>query len=98
MLCYLLLLLYFFLNLFFRSRLTSPFRSFKMSIEQVPFVSTLLRAARDANEILLKETLRQILVNGISKEELNSTDNSGRVSFLIFFCVIDTFDQLINYE
>lgn len=54
-----------------------------MSIEQVPLVSTLLRAARDANEILLKETLRQILVNGISKEELNSTDNSGRVSFLI---------------
>lgn len=54
-----------------------------MSIEQVPFVTTLLRAARDANEILLKDTLRQILINGISKEELNSTDNSGRVSFLI---------------
>lgn len=75
-----------------RSRLTSPFRSFKMSIEQVPFVSTLLRAARDANEILLKETLRQILVNGISKEELNSTDNSGRVSCLVLLT------RLIKYK
>lgn len=51
-----------------------------MNLEQVPMVSTLLRAARDANELLLKEALRDILINGITKEDLNSTDKSGRVS------------------
>ncbi|KFB51016.1 AGAP006757-PA-like protein [Anopheles sinensis] len=51
-----------------------------MSLEQVPTVTTLLRASRDANEYLLKEVFRDILENGISKENLNSTDRSGRTA------------------
>uniref|UniRef100_A0A1L8DSY6 Putative 26s proteasome regulatory complex subunit psmd10 n=1 Tax=Nyssomyia neivai TaxID=330878 RepID=A0A1L8DSY6_9DIPT len=51
-----------------------------MNLEQVPMVSTLLRAARDANELLLKEALRDILINGVTKEDLNSTDKSGRTA------------------
>lgn len=51
-----------------------------MSMEQVPTVTTLLRASRDANEYLLKEVFRDILENGISRENLNSTDRSGRTA------------------
>lgn len=43
-------------------------------------VTTLLRAARDANEYLIKACLRDMIINGVSSEELNSTDKSGRVS------------------
>uniref|UniRef100_A0A182LS93 Uncharacterized protein n=1 Tax=Anopheles culicifacies TaxID=139723 RepID=A0A182LS93_9DIPT len=60
--------------------LSSRIRALRMSLEQVPTVTTLLRASRDANEYLLKEVFRDILENGISKENLNSTDRSGRVS------------------
>lgn len=49
-------------------------------MEQVPTVTTLLRASRDANEYLLKEVFRDILENGISRENLNSTDRSGRTA------------------
>lgn len=51
-----------------------------MNLEKVPLVTELLRASRDANEILLKDVFRQILEEGISKEDLNITDKSGRVS------------------
>lgn len=50
------------------------------AMDQLPLVTTLLRASRDANEILIKAALRDIIVNGITKEELNSADKSGRVS------------------
>lgn len=53
-----------------------------MNLEKVPLVTELLRASRDANEILLKDVFRQILEEGISKEDLNITDKSGRVSNL----------------
>lgn len=53
-----------------------------MGLDQVPLVTQLLRACRDANDQLLKEVFRQILSNGISKEELNVSDKSGRVSSL----------------
>lgn len=43
-------------------------------------VSTLLRAARDANEELIKACLRDIIINGVTSEKLNSVDKSGRVS------------------
>lgn len=43
-------------------------------------VTTLLRASREGNEGLIKSCLRDIIVGGISNEELNSTDKSGRVS------------------
>jgi hypothetical protein len=51
-----------------------------MSLNQMSLVTTLLRGSRDANEILLKEAFRQILENGITKEDLNTADKSGRVS------------------
>ncbi|XP_041770674.1 uncharacterized protein LOC121592880 [Anopheles merus] len=60
--------------------LSSRIRALRMSLEQVPTVTTLLRASRDANEYLLKEVFRDILENGISKENLNSTDRSGRTA------------------
>ncbi|XP_052873059.1 uncharacterized protein LOC128278375 [Anopheles cruzii] len=60
--------------------LSSRIRALRMSLEQVPTVTTLLRASRDANEFLLKEVFRDILENGISKENLNSTDRSGRTA------------------
>ncbi|XP_055708315.1 uncharacterized protein LOC129804753 isoform X2 [Phlebotomus papatasi] len=63
-----------------RAQITSRLRTLRMNLEQVPMVSTLLRAARDANELLLKEALRDILINGITKEDLNSTDKSGRTA------------------
>ena len=64
----------------FSPTLTSRLKALRMSLEQVPNVTTLLRASRDANEYLLKEVFRDILENGISKENLNATDKSGRVS------------------
>ncbi|XP_052566231.1 uncharacterized protein LOC120420678 isoform X1 [Culex pipiens pallens] len=60
--------------------LSSRIRALRMSMEQVPTVTTLLRASRDANEYLLKEVFRDILENGISRENLNSTDRSGRTA------------------
>ncbi|XP_053673028.1 uncharacterized protein LOC128723325 [Anopheles nili] len=60
--------------------LSSRIRALRMSLEQVPTVTTLLRASRDANEYLLKEVFRDILENGISKDNLNSTDRSGRTA------------------
>ncbi|XP_062709527.1 uncharacterized protein LOC109426759 [Aedes albopictus] len=60
--------------------LSSRIRALRMSMEQVPTVTTLLRASRDANEYLLKEVFRDILENGISWENLNSTDRSGRTA------------------
>lgn len=46
----------------------------------MPPVTTLLRAARDADEDLLRAVLREILLNGIASEDLNAGDVSGRVS------------------
>ncbi|XP_055626264.1 uncharacterized protein LOC129768558 isoform X2 [Toxorhynchites rutilus septentrionalis] len=60
--------------------LSSRIRALRTSMEQVPTVTTLLRASRDANEYLLKEVFRDILENGISRENLNSTDRSGRTA------------------
>lgn len=51
-----------------------------MSLQKVPLVTTLLRASRDADEELLRTVLRDILLNGIPSKDLNSDDNSGRVS------------------
>lgn len=56
-----------------------------MSLNKLPIVTRLLRAARDGNEVLLKKCLQEIKSNGITKEDLNSTDLNGRVSkFFIF--------------
>lgn len=55
----------------------------KVPVDRLPLVTTLLRASRDANEVLIKSALRDVIVNGISKEELNMTDKSGRVSQMI---------------
>lgn len=50
-----------------------------MSLDQVEIISKLLRASRNCNELLLRECLKDILENGISSKELNSSDKSGRV-------------------
>ncbi|XP_037924093.1 ankyrin repeat domain-containing protein 33B-like isoform X3 [Hermetia illucens] len=62
------------------SAITIIFGSFKMSVESEQSVTTLLRAAREADEDLLKIVLRKILIDGISKEALNATDKSGRTA------------------
>lgn len=51
-----------------------------MDLQQVPLVTTLLRASRDADEDLLRIVMRDILLNGIPAQDLNAEDNSGRVS------------------
>lgn len=52
----------------------------KVPVDRLPLITTLLRASRDGNEVIIKSALRDVIVNGISKEELNLTDKSGRVS------------------
>jgi hypothetical protein len=66
-----------------------------MSLDQVELVTKLLRAARNCNELLLKDCFKDILEHGITPKELNSTDKSGRVSDecnliakrIFFFCL-----------
>lgn len=52
----------------------------KPPVDRLPLVTTLLRAAKEGNELLIKAALRDIIINGITKEQLNLTDKSGRVS------------------
>lgn len=68
------------LNLCSSSLLSARLKAFKMSLDQVEVVSKLLRASRNCNELLLKDCFKDILENGITGKELNSTDKSGRVS------------------
>lgn len=49
-------------------------------VDRLPMVTMLLRACRDGNEVLIKAALRDVIINGITKEQLNLTDKSGRVS------------------
>jgi len=61
-----------------------------MSLDQVPLVTQLLRACRDGNEPLLKEVFKNILANkGITREELNVSDKSGRTA-LSYICAISS--------
>ena len=62
------------------SLLSARLKAFKMSLEQVEVVTKLLRASRTCNELALKDCFKEILENGITSKELNSTDKSGRVS------------------
>lgn len=75
---------FFFVFISSSSLLSARLKAFKMSLEQVPIVSKLLRASRDGNELLLKECFTEILENGISPKDLNATDKSGRVSIQQF--------------
>lgn len=45
-----------------------------------PPTQLLLRAARDGDDALLKEMLRRAVIVGLPENDVNSTDNSGRVS------------------
>lgn len=45
----------------------------------------LLRAARDGDDVLLKDILRRAVLVGIPEKELNTVDSSGRVSLDINF-------------
>lgn len=51
-----------------------------MSYQTVPLVSTLLRAAREADSNLLSSIFTDIVANGISSSDLNAVDHCGRVS------------------
>jgi hypothetical protein len=62
------------------SLLSARLKAFKMSLDQVETVTKLLRASRTCNELVLKDCFKEILENGITSKELNSTDKSGRVS------------------
>lgn len=76
----------FFLNQICSSSLLSArLKAFKMSLDQVPVVTKLLRASRSCNEMLLKDCFKEILECGISIKDLNATDKSGRVSRIIMF-------------
>lgn len=52
----------------------------RQPVDRLPLVTTLLRACRDGNEIQIKAALRDVIIKGATKEELNLTDKSGRVS------------------
>lgn len=51
-----------------------------MSIQKIPLITTLLRASRNQDEELMQCVLENILTNGMSEEDLNAADCSGRVS------------------
>lgn len=53
-----------------------------MNKDKVPFVTTLLRAARSQDEDTLRHILENILRNGMADIELNAADCSGRVSVI----------------
>ncbi|CRL01979.1 CLUMA_CG015369, isoform A [Clunio marinus] len=67
------------------SLLSARLKAFKMSLDQVEVVSKLLRASRSCNELQLKDCFKDILENGITGKELNSTDKSGRTA-LSYIC------------
>lgn len=50
--------------------------------KSVPLITTLLRASRNQDEELIKNVLQHIITEGISEEDLNATDASGRVSVI----------------
>lgn len=52
----------------------------KVNIQKIPLITTLLRASRNQDEDIIKFVLDSILTNGISEEDLNAVDCSGRVS------------------
>lgn len=52
----------------------------KTPVDRLPLVTTLLRACRDGNEMLIKTAMRDVIMNAATKDELNLTDKSGRVS------------------
>lgn len=58
----------------------------------MPQVSVLLQAARNSDENLLRDVLRDILLNGTSADDLNVADSSGRVN--MFIIVLYFFFQL----
>lgn len=53
---------------------------FKMSVANIPTITTLLRASRNQDEDILNMVLQNIIKNGVSEADLNATDCNGRVS------------------
>lgn len=53
------------------------------AVDRLPLVTKLLRACRDSNEILIKAALREVILCGATREEINLADKSGRVSHVI---------------
>lgn len=70
--------------------------------KSVPLITTLLRASRNQDEELIKNVLHHIVTEGISVDDLNATDASGRVSDInCFMCKFGMFclayDTMIYY-
>lgn len=54
-----------------------------MNIEKTPLVTSLIRACKSADKEELGLVIKSISENGISKNDLNSVDRNGRVSFVV---------------
>lgn len=63
-----------------RVRMQNELNSNKAPVDRLPLVTTLLRACRDGNEVLIKTAMRDVIMNAATKDELNLADKSGRVS------------------
>lgn len=50
-----------------------------MEIEKTPLVTSLIRACKSVNKDEMAQIIRSIKDNGITKKDLNSVDNNGRV-------------------
>lgn len=51
-----------------------------MNVQKIPLITTLLRASRNQDEEIIRHVLQGVLNDGISPDDLNATDCSGRVS------------------
>lgn len=65
-----------------------------MNDQRVPLITTLLRASRNQDEELIKNVLQHIITNGISEEDLNASDASGRVSDITFYAIFTLDDHV----
>lgn len=60
-----------------------------MNIEKTPLVTSLLRASKNADKEQLQKVMRSIVEHGITKNDLNSVDQNGRVK---------TFNKILNFS
>lgn len=79
----------------------SPTANTTAPAAQKPGSQVLLRTARDGDDNLLRDLLRRSIIIGISENDLNATDSSGRVSnfFVLMLILLKTYNlRLFNYH
>lgn len=71
----------------------------KMSIDQLPIVTTLLRASRNQDEDTLRFLLSSVRAKGEYDEDVNAVDCSGRVSdnFVLYLNSVQCFVTNLIY-